>query len=229
MAGSLGKGEGAVTPTKHSQLRFLITVVLLVSAAAFLRAHSRPEILPPRRDLAAFPRRLGDWSGPDSLLPAGVVDVLGPGEFLTRLYQRKFDSAYIDLFVGYFPSQRTGNTIHSPQNCLPGAGWTPIEAGRFQLTLTDGKLATLNRYVLAKGPDRLLVLYWYQAHGRIVASEYWAKFYLVADAIRLNRTDGALVRVVTRVASDESPASAQHRAAEFARTLLPKLDSYIPR
>lgn len=229
MARSLGKGKGAVTRTRHSRLRFLITVVLLVSTTAFLRGRSRPENLPPREDLAAFPRQLGDWAGRDTLLAPGVVDVLGRGEFLTRLYQRKFDLAYIDLFVGYFPSQRTGNTIHSPQNCLPGAGWTPIEAGRFQLTLPDGKLASLKRYVLAKGPDRLLVLYWYQEHGRVVASEYWAKFYLVADAIRLNRTDGALVRVSTPIARGESPANAQHRAAEFARTLLPQLDSYIPR
>ncbi len=218
-----------MTRTKHSQLRFLISVVLLVSAAAFLRGRSRPEIFPPRQDLATFPKQLGDWAGRDASLPAGVVDVLGPGEFLTRLYQRKFDGAYIDLFVGYFPSQRTGNTIHSPQNCLPGAGWTPIEARRFQLTRPDGNLATLNRYVLARGPDRLLVLYWYQAHARIVASEYWAKFYLVADAIRLNRTDGALVRVVTPVLPGEDMRLAQGRAVEFAQLILPRLDSYIPR
>ena len=215
--------------TMHSRLRFLLAVVLLVFAAVFLRARSRPEILPPREELAAFPRQLGDWVGRDTPLPAGVLDLLGPGEFLTRVYQRRLDASYLDFFVAYFPSQRTGNTIHSPQNCLPGAGWTPIEAGRFQLTQPDGSPATANRYVLARGADRLLVLYWYQAHGRIVASEYGAKFYLVADAIRLNRTDGALVRIVTPVVPGEDTQVAQQRALDFAQLILPALDHHIPR
>ena len=83
--------------------------------------------------------------------------------------------------------------------------------------------------MLGKGADRLLVLYWYQAHGRVVASEYWAKFYLVADAIRLNRTDGALVRVITPVAPGEGTVSAQKRAVGFAEAILPALDTHIPR
>ena len=215
--------------TMPSQLRFLLVVLVLVSTALFLRAHGRPEILPTREDLSAFPRQVGGWVGRDTPLAPGVLDVLGPGEFLARSYWRRLDGAYIDFFAAYFPSQRTGNTIHSPQNCLPGAGWTPIEAGQFQLARPDGNLATLNRYVLAKGPDRLLVLYWYQAHARIVASEYWAKFYLVADAIRLNRTDGALVRVTTPVVPGEGTLPAQKRAVEFVQFILPFLDSYIPR
>jgi len=213
----------------HSWLRFLSALLLLVSAAIFLQARRRPEILPTRQDLASFPMRIGDWIGRNTPLPPGVLDVLGPGEFLTRIYLRRPGEPYMDFFVAYFPSQRTGNTIHSPQNCLPGAGWTPIESGRLQLARPGGNPISVNRYVLAKGADRLLVFYWYQAQGRVVASEYWAKFYLVADAIRLNRTDGALVRVITPIVPGERPNSAQQRAIEFSWLLLATLDSYIPR
>ncbi len=212
----------------RSRLRFLSALLLLASAAIFLQARSRPEVLPPRQDLASFPMQIGDWTGRNTLLPAGVLDLLGPGEFLTRVYQRRLDASYVDLFVAYFPSQRTGNTIHSPQNCLPGAGWTPIESGRFRLLGVRGDPISVNRYVLAKGADRVLVFYWYQAHERVVASEYWAKFYLVADAIRLNRTDGALVRVVTPLAPGEDSQVAQRRALEFAQLILPALHPYIP-
>lgn len=215
--------------TIPSQLRFLLVVLVLVSTALLLRAHSRPEILPIREDLAAFPRQVGGWVGRDTPLPPGVLDVLGPGEFLARSYWRGLDGAYIDFFAAYFPSQRTGNTIHSPQNCLPGAGWTPIESGRLQLARPGDNPISVNRYVLAKGTDRLLVFYWYQAHGRVVASEYWAKYYLVADAIRSNRTDGALLRIVTPLARGEDAASSQRRAVEFAQLILPTLDKYIPR
>ncbi len=213
----------------HSWLRFLSALLLLASAAVFLQARRRPEILPPRQDLASFPMRSGDWIGRNTPLPPGVLDVLGPGEFLTRIYLRGPGEPYIDFFVAYFPRQRTGNTIHSPQNCLPGAGWTPIESGRLQLARPGDNPISVNRYVLAKGADRLLVFYWYQAHGRVVASEYWAKYYLVADAIRSNRTDGALLRIVTPLARGEDAASSQRRAVEFTQLILPALDSYIPR
>jgi EpsI family protein len=222
-------GEGGVSQVMKSWIRFLAVVVLLASTALFLRAHTRPEILPAREALASFPRQVGSWVGQDTPLQPGVLEVLGPGDFLTRIYARTPKEPYIDLFAGYFPTQRTGNTIHSPQNCLPGAGWTPVDATRFALPRPDGSTTVVNRFVLAKGPERLLVLYWYQAHGRVVASEYWAKFYMVADAIRDNRTDGALVRIITPLASGEEVQAGQRRAVEFAQAILPTLDRYIPR
>ncbi len=208
--------------------RFALVAALLISTGLFLRAHSRPEVLPPRKELSEFPLQVGQWVGRGAELPPNILEALGPGEFLSRTYHHADNQPFIDFFAGYFPSQRTGNTIHSPQNCLPGAGWTQVESSRLPVTVPGGKRITVNRYILAKGDARIVVLYWYQAHGRVVASEYWAKFYLVADAIRLNRTDGALVRVITPVASGESLASAQSRAVEFAQQLLPSLHTYIP-
>jgi EpsI family protein len=208
--------------------RFVLVVALLGSAGLFLHAHSRPEVLPPRKELSGFPPQVGQWVGRDAELPANILEALGPGEFLSRTYHRADNQPFIDFFAGYFPSQRAGNTIHSPQNCLPGAGWTQLESSRLSVTLPGGKRITVNRYILAKGEARIVVLYWYQAHGRVVASEYWAKFYLVADAIRLNRTDGALVRVITPVAPGENFDTAQQRALGFALSLAPLLDDYIP-
>jgi EpsI family protein len=122
-----------------------------------------------------------------------------------------------------------GSTIHSPQNCLPGSGWTPVESTRLTLTTPRGGSVLVHRYILSKGLDKMLALYWYQAHGRVVASEYWAKFYLVADAIRMNRSDGALVRVMTPIARHEDPESAQQRGLAFIRDTLPILGEYVPQ
>jgi len=160
-------------------------------------------------------------------IPPEFLAVLGPGEFLSRIYQSPQDP-YIDYFLAYFPSQRTGDTIHSPKNCLPGAGWAPIESGRMRLERPAGPPINANRYVLEKGDNHLLVLYWYQSHGRAVASEYWAKYYLVADAIRMNRTDGALIRVVTPIAREETVTTAEARAVSFSQKFLPILDQYVP-
>lgn len=213
----------------NSWLRFLLAAALLAGAGLYLAARERVEVLPARQTLAFFPLRVGNWWGRDVTLPEKIIEALGPGEFLERTYSRASDEPPIDLFLAYFPSQRTGDTIHTPKNCLPGAGWAPLVVSRIVLERPGGSPVIVNRYVIGKGADRLLVLYWYQAHGRVVASEYWAKFYLVADAIRLNRTDGALVRVITPIPTSREEAKAEERAVEFARSVFPTLESYIPQ
>ena len=209
-------------------LRLPMVIALLAGAAVFLHSRGQAEHLPPREPLPSFPLRVGDWQGRDIPIPQWALDVLGPGEFLERDYRRALDEPSVDLLLAYFPSQRMGSTIHSPQNCLPGSGWTPTEFARVELTRPGGGNIQVNRYVLAKGLDHLLVFYWYQAHGRAVASEYGAKFYLVADAIRMNRSDGAMIRVTTPIGQSESLASAEQRGVAFVQDVLPLLGRYIP-
>jgi EpsI family protein len=175
-----------------------------------------------------YPLTVGPWQGQEVTILPEVLEILGKGEFTSRLYSRNDNEPVVDFFLAYFPSQKTGDTIHSPKNCLPGAGWSPVESGHRQVRGGDGSLHTVNRYVIGKGLERQVVLYWYQAHGRIVASEYWAKIYLVADAIRMNRTDGALVRVITQVSRTEDLPQAERRVVEFAEASLRGLDSYVP-
>ena len=214
----------------RSQLRFLLAVVMLLCAAIFLQARGRNEVFPPRQPLAAFPHEIGSWRGGDIAISQDVRDVLGPGDFLLRVYQ---DTAafqpYVDLFVAYFPTQRAGDTIHSPKNCLPGAGWSPIENSRAQLAIPGQAPFMVNRYVISKGPDRQLVLYWYLAHDRAVASEYWAKFYLVTDSMRMNRSDGSLIRLTTPMLRGEAVDHAQKRLVALASLVVPRMNDYVPR
>jgi EpsI family protein len=211
-----------------STLRFFLAAALILSAAVFLQARGHREVFPPRLPLKSFPSQLGPWNGTEIPIDKEVLDVLGPGDFLLRAYQEEAQP-YVDLFIAYFPSQRTGDTIHSPKNCLPGAGWTPTESSRVTLSLPGHSPFPANRYVIAKGDSRQLVLYWYWAHDRGVASEYWAKFYLVADSMRLNRSDGALVRITTAIDPQDTTDAAQERLLSFADNLVPLLSSYIPR
>lgn len=215
--------------TRHPWWRIVPVLVLLGGAAAALHARDRAEVLPPHQDLAGFPMRIDTWAGSPLALTQAQLDVLGPGEFLLRNYQRTIAEPPVNLYIAFFPSQRTGDTIHSPKNCLPGAGWTPIESGTMDIRREDGSSMRVNRYIIAQEANRSLVLYWYQAHGRVTASEYWAKFYLVEDAIRMNRTDGALLRVVTPILNGGSEKQAEARALAFTRRILPLLDRYIPR
>lgn len=118
--------------------------------------------------------------------------------------------------------------MHSPKNCLPGGGWVPIASGHLSVMGRGGKSFTVNRYLIAKGLDRMLVLYWFEEQGRPVASEYWAKAYLVEDAIRENRTDGALIRVAVPLVPGGNAATAQKEAIRFTKQILTVLPAYVP-
>jgi EpsI family protein len=214
----------------RSELRFVLAAALLATTAILLHGRSSSEIIAARRPLASFPDQIGNWKGSSVPIPQDALEVLGPGDFLLRIYENPtLKQPYVDLFLAYFPSQRAGDTIHSPKHCLPGAGWLPVESSRVTLTLPTHAPFVANRYVIAKGEDRQLVMYWYLAHDRAVASEYWAKFYLITDAIQMNRSDGSLVRLTTPIPDGESVDAAQQRLLSFAGDVVPLLSDYIPR
>jgi EpsI family protein len=210
-------------------LRLGLATGLIVLTAILLQARGRTEIFPPRLPLRSFPMQLGPWKGVDRPLEKEVLDVLGPGEFIVRDYYTADNPEPTNLYIAYFPSQRTGDTIHSPRNCLPGAGWAPVENTQITLALPGHRPFPANRYVISRAGARELVLYWYWAHDRGVASEYWAKFYLVKDAIRMNRSDGALVRITTDMLPGETPNAAEERIIPFTSAVFPLLNDYIPR
>jgi len=208
--------------------RFVTAVILLAGAALLLQARNSAEIIPSRQALSSFPKTLQGWTSTEIPLTKETLEFLGPGDFLRRDYRDATTGSAVDLFIAYFPSQRSGDTIHSPKNCLPGAGWAPVQSDRVALTLPGQVSFPANRYLIARGENRQLVLYWYWAHNRAVASEYSAKFYLVADSIRMHRSDGSLVRVTTALAPRESVESAQQRLLSFAGNIVPLMNNYVP-
>ncbi len=207
--------------------RFWGVIVLLVGATVALHTLSHGERTPLVNSLnAALPIQFEGWSGSDVPIEARIIEAVKVDDYLSREY-RDAGGWPILLYVGFYKSQRTGESIHSPKNCLPGAGWAPVQAGTVELHPVGGPPVTVNLYVIQKGLQKLIVVYWYQSHGRIIASEYWGKIYMVADAIRLNRTDSALVRVSTPIGNDE--AMARQKLIAFAEQVLPRLDAAIPR
>jgi EpsI family protein len=211
-----------------SATRLLIVSACLAGASLGLGAHGA-ERIPPRVEFSQFPVTIGNWHAEQSsVLDSQTLAVLGVDDYIDRLYTTGNGS--VALYVGYHASQRQGDAVHSPLNCLPGAGWQPLSSGYSGLTLSDGSMITVNRYVIQKGLDRQLVLYWYQSHGRVIPNEYVGKFYLVYDAIRLNRTDAALVRVVSPIADATAAAetAAGNQAVDFVKAMFPILNRYIP-
>jgi len=210
-------------------LKTLVLSLFLMATAILLAFRSGAEVIVTRSQFSELPLNFGAWRGRDLSIDPEVLEVLGHGDFMFRTYTGGSKNAIpVQAFIGYFASQRAGDTIHSPKNCLPGSGWVTREASYISLRAPDGTVFPVNRYVVQKGNDRQVVLYWYQAHNRIVASEYMAKYYLVRDAISMNRSDGALVRITTPLMEGESLTEAEKLATDFAETIVVQLKDYIP-
>ncbi len=219
---------------------FVVATLMMAGTWALVASRSRAEAPLDRRPFSELPLRLGDWRGEDRAMERDVLDLLKLTDYVLRVYvpdsarrpagvferQARQEAAPVYLYVGYYGSQRTGATYHSPKNCLPGGGWVFKSIEPVTGVLPGRPEAVVNRVVIEKGFDRQLILYWYQDRGRIVASEYAAKGYLILDATTRNRTDGALVRISTPVVGTEPEAFAH--ATAFVKQAYPALGPHLP-
>lgn len=216
---------------------YLWFVVLAMSFTALV-VHVRGDVdkVLPSRPLSELPSTIGSLTATDIPIDPEQLEVLGKGDFLNRIYLPVRDAslkptgegAPIGLFIAYFPTQRTGQSIHSPQHCLPGAGWTFLKSGMTEFTDVAGKRFEVGEYLITDGRSTQEVLYWYQMQGLSIANDYKAKLYTLADSIRYGRTDAALVRIITPVNPDAGPFEAHNRAVGFAAQLTPFLPAYVP-
>jgi EpsI family protein len=210
------------------KIRLFLLILTLIFTSALISHASKSEITLIRESLSEIPLQIGNWLGqPTQALDSKIMDVLGVDDYVNRNYYNP-DMLSAHLYIGYYQSQRAGDTMHSPLNCLPGAGWNPIKRGHIRIPVNDKAFIEINRIVISKGMEKQVVLYWYQSHGRVIASEYWGKIYTVLDAVRTNRTDAALVRVICPVAEDGSEAAAEQHAVDLVKALFPLLNRFLP-
>jgi EpsI family protein len=208
--------------------RLVIPSAILLLSFGLRAWLSAAPITPARQPLADFPSKLGEWQMlQDQVIDPDTLGVLKADDYLQRLY-RNSNGQYASIFVAYYRSQQAGESMHSPKNCLPGSGFEPVENDRIVLgTDPYGRATQVNRYVVEKDGQRDVVLYWYQAHGRIIASEYWGKLYMIWDTIRSGRRDGAIVRVSVPMYG-RGDGSALNAALDLVRASTPYLPRFLP-
>ncbi len=205
-----------------------LAITIIMAATFGLLAHlSSPELIIPNKPFSTFPTKIGKWIGIEQRFDEKIYQVLGVDDSFYANYQSP-DGKWINLYVGYYQSQREGELIHSPKNCMPGGGWNIIESKVVPLKIKETPSTQINiiKLVLQNGKNKQISYYWYQSRGRIISSEYLQKIYLVWDAITRNRTDGSFVRLIAPVSSDEKETLLVLEA--FARELFPILQNYIP-
>ena len=207
------------------QARFLVTVGLLIGATVYLHASADALRVPGHRPLKELPSLLGSFRGTDLPLTARVIESAGMDDYVNRRYSDD-EGNWLDLYIGYYNSQRTGDVIHSPRNCLPGAGWEQKRTGYQSIGIPGSPGLVVNDFLIVKGLERQVVLYWYQGRGRAIASEYSSKFWMMSDALLRRRSDGALVRISMHVADGDKDT--RDLAVGFVQILYPHLKQFIP-
>ncbi len=213
-----------------STYRIITVIVIFIVAILFTRLYLHTEDEVPVRDkLTNFPLSIGKWEGSEIGLGPDIVEAVGVDDYIMRNYafRDRKDPYWVNLYVGYYESQRKGKTYHSPQNCLPGSGWQMIKRERIPILMDGNRMVVVNKALIQKGLEKQLVIYWYQDRGRIIASEYLAKFYLIYDAVKRRRTDGALVRILAPVRDNDIEEAFEHEEV-FVRHIFPYLKKFLP-
>ena len=183
----------------------------------------RQQVMALREPLSALPATIEGYTGYDQVISEEEQQVAGMSDYVLRYFGKDSTLAF-SVYVGYYAQQTQGRTIHSPKNCLPGAGWEPLSASREQIAVGADSVE-INRYELTNKQARALVYYWYQGRGRVAASEYQVKWDLLRDAAISGRSEEALVRLVIPLNGtiQDPDALARRVAADMVRELERKL------
>jgi exosortase D (VPLPA-CTERM-specific) len=216
----------AIVPSRALVAAALVTAAL---SAAWVLTPARAAIEIERDPFSVFPRAVAGWSGVDAALEPGIERILGADDYLSTYFRHPEEAEGVDLFLSYYISQTDGSAIHSPEVCLPGAGWEVFGIRPVEITLQGTRFGTftLNRAIIQKGLEQQLVYYWFEGRGRRVTNDFAAKFHTVADGMTIGRTDGGLVRVITPI-GEGGEAAADARLQRFLAATVDRFDRFIP-
>jgi EpsI family protein len=200
----------------------------MIFTAVFLNYINHSEDVRLNKPFSTFPKQIGEWQGIEQRFDDKIYDVLGVDDSYLAAY-RNSNGRQVQLYIGFYQSQREGDLIHSPKNCMPGAGWKIVSSSIEELHVSNTDYNTIKtiRFKLKNGIHEQAVLYWFQSRGRIISSEYLQKIYLVIDSITRKRTDGSFVRLIAPIHNGDEEKTLLY-LKDFARLIFPILTEYIP-
>ncbi len=230
--GSKQKAESRKDGAYSSRLKaqFVVVVILLTATLALSQSIDFRENIPSSKPFSEFPLNVDRWSADQrQSMEQKFIDALDLSDYVVADYEND-GGKRVNLYVAYYKSQSKGESIHSPATCLPGSGWTFEQSGTVSIPMSSGKgtFINVNRAFMKKAGHKRLVYYWFPQRGRILTNVYQLKIYTFWDALIKQRTDGALVRLITTVSDSEKLEEAETRLQEFIRNIIPVLDEYIP-
>ncbi|MCA9471163.1 MAG: VPLPA-CTERM-specific exosortase XrtD [Nitrospirales bacterium] len=232
--------EIVTSPTPHLELRdqgpirfpwaFVTALGIIISLGMVSnQLDAREEMASPRQTFLDFPLVIKSWEGRTSALDQQYIDVLRFDDYFLADYRDTVNPDHpINLYVAYYKSQRSGQSIHSPKSCIPGGGWTITSSKTISIPTQTGQSFDANEVMITKDDTRQLVLYWFQQRQRIQTNEYLVKLFLLWDSLTRGRTDGALIRLTAMIPPNEDEAAVRQQLIQFAKLIQPTLAPYLP-
>jgi exosortase D (VPLPA-CTERM-specific) len=209
---------------------FIVAVLLLGVTLALSQGVDFREKIPANKSVAQFPLEIGEWKAKkrEKIDPI-FLDRLDLSEYIMMDYENRAAKS-INFYVAYYESQSKGKSIHTPASCLPGQGWTFDQSGSVSIPGLQQQtgIPKVNRAVIQYGNSRQIAYYWFSLRGRILRNMYQVKIYNFWDALTMQRTDGALIRLITPVYENEDLSDVDTRLQDFLQELVPVLEEYIP-
>ena len=206
----------------------LTASLIMIAAFGLFTFISHAENIQPNKPFSTFPKQLEEWVGKEDRFDEEIYEILGVDDSFLANYNTP-DGRHAELYVGFYQSQRQGDIIHSPLNCLPGAGWKIERKDYVELPNPASKTGKMKAVVLylKKNDQKQIAVYWFQSRGRFISSEYMQKVYLVIDSITQQRTDGSFVRLMSPVPNNNESLALEN-IKDFAKNVIPILNEYIP-
>ncbi|MCG8491431.1 MAG: VPLPA-CTERM-specific exosortase XrtD [Sneathiellales bacterium] len=222
----LGEINRSPKSLKLNSPAFVVVALSIALAPLTLTLRNIEPVIPERLSFSSFPLKIGNLIAEEDQIPGIEAQILQMSDYFLGHY-RESNLPAISLFIGYYDEQSAGRTPHSPRICIPSGGWEIRDLKTIEL-IKDGKPVPVNRVLIGKGEQKLLVYYWFQQRGKFIANEYAAKFNLLLGGLTSSRTDGALVRLTMPISSTMSELVADQRLEEFSQNLFPVLPKYVP-
>jgi EpsI family protein len=217
--------ENFSTSLSWGNYKYYIVIALLAVTIFFSQIRSDGELIPITRTLERFPEQIADWRGESYRFSQAVYDNLGVDDSIAINYKND-NGDEVSMYVGYYESQKQGEIIHSPKNCMLGSGWQPIEISEINISV-GMRLIPVIKMIVEKHSHKMVSLYWYQSGNRAVASEYIQKLYFIHDSLRYNRTNSAFLKFSSPVKGDDYEGTIQ-KLESFINKVVPVLDDFLP-
>ncbi len=217
--------EDFSTSLSWGNYKYFIVIALLAVTILFSQMRSDGELVPIVKTLEGFPKQIAEWRGEPYRFSQAVYDKLGVDDSIAINYKNDNGDS-VSMYVGYYESQKQGEIIHSPKNCMLGSGWQPIEISEINISVGT-RLIPVIKMIVEKHSHKMVSLYWYQSGNRAVANEYNQRLYFIYDSLRYNRTNSAFLKFSSSVQGDDYEGTIQQLEG-FINKVVPILDDFLP-
>ncbi len=223
--GKITSGNIRFAPPTLAAIIICATLATIFGAGL---ADKHDEITPKHKDFSFFPNVIGGWHGKQQYLDGDLLNGLQLTDYLMSDYKINDEKIPVNLYVAYYAKQKIGSSAHSPANCIPGGGWQITDKSIKTITLMDGLKLKVSRLLIRRGDAAQLVYYWFDERGRNVTETSYAKLYIMLDSIKLKRSDGALIRLITQIEKKEDIENADKRLVQFLSKSYPVIKDFLP-